>query len=125
MIHRSEIEAAFSALHERMHQPDWNDFVDLFAEECTFLNSAMSEPARGREALRSIASKSPRVTNVVEWTTIDGNCLAVGWNERQSHMSPSARPYRGISTYVFDSDLLVAEYEGMFDVVAMSKAVKS
>ena len=38
-------------------------------------------------------------------------------------MSLSAAPYRGVSTYVFDSDLLVAEYEGMFDRVAMSKAV--
>jgi len=125
MIDRSAIEAAFSALHERMHQPDWNDFVDSFAEDCTFLNSAMSEPARGRDALRSIAAKWPRVTNVVEWMTIDGNRLAVGWNERQSHMSPSAKPYRGISTYVFDSDLLVAEYEGVFDLKAMSRAVKS
>ena len=125
MIERSAIEAAFSALHEQIQKSDWNAFVDLFSEDCSFLNSALPAPVRGRENLRSIALQWPRVTNVVEWTTIDGNRLSFGWNERQEQMSPSAPPYRGISTFVFDSNLLVAEYEGMFDLVAMSKAVKA
>lgn len=125
MIDRSAIEAAFAALHEQMTQPDWNGFVDLFAADCTFLNSALPEPVRGRENLRAVASKWPRVTNVVEWTAIDGNRLAVGWNERQEHMSPSATPYRGISTFVFDADGLVAEYEGMFDLAAVARAAQA
>ena len=125
MLDRSIVEAAFTRLHDHINKSDWNAFVDLFAENCSFLNSALPEPVKGRENLRAVALQWPKVTNHAEWVVIDGNRLSFGWNERQESMSPSAVPYRGISTYVFDADGLVSEYEGMFNLVALAEALQS
>ncbi len=57
------------------------------------------------------------------WVVIDGNRLAVGWNERQEGMADDAPAYRGISTFVFDDDGLIASYEGMFDTAAVASPV--
>jgi hypothetical protein len=94
--------------------------VDLFAKDCTFINSLMKEPIKGREALRARAAQSPKIENRTEWVAIDGNRLVVGWNEREEGAADDAPAYRGISTFVFGSDGLVRDYEGMFDPAAMA-----
>jgi hypothetical protein len=114
-VDRARIESAHAEFRKITDSGDWSGFADLFAEEGTFVNSLLAEPIRGREAIRAFAAHWPVVVNHAEWVVIDGNRLAVGWNERQQAMPDDAPPYRGISTFVFDDDGLVASYEGMFD----------
>ena len=45
-----------------------------------------------------------------------------GWNERQEGQRADSPAYRGISTWVFDDDGLVASYEGFFDPAAVAAA---
>ena len=120
---RTLIEKTFAALRERTDEGDWNAWVELFAEDCTFLNSMLTEPIKGRAALRAFATAWPRVVNRPEWTAIEGDRLVVGWNERQETMADDAAPYRGISTFVFGDDGLVRAYEGMFDTAAVAAAM--
>ncbi len=87
------------------------------------MNSALSEPVKGKENLRAVARHWPNVTNRPEWMVIDGNRLCFGWNERQESMPATAPSYRGFSTYVFDENGLVTEYEGMFDMLAVAAAM--
>ena len=124
MTERAKVEQAFEALRLATDEGDWNAFVDLFAEDGTFVNSLLPEPIKGREALRAFAAQWPRVVNRPEWVVIEGNRLVVGWNERQEAMAQDAPPYRGISTFVFDPDGLVRAYEGMFDTAAVLAAMQ-
>ena len=122
-IERAKIEQAFEALWQRCDAGDWSAWVDLFAEDCSFVNALMKEPIRGRESLRAAAARWPNVVNRPEWVVIDGNRLAVGWNERQASMPEDAPPYRGFSTFLFDDEGLVRAYEGMFDTAAVVAAL--
>ena len=122
-IDRLTIEKAFEGMRADVDAGDWDAWVNRFAEDGTFVNSLLEEPIRGREALRAFAAHWPRVTNRPEWVVIDGERLVVGWNERQESMADDAPPYRGISTFVFDADGLVKQYEGMFDPAAIAAAV--
>ena len=121
-INRAKIEAAHAEFRRVGDSGDWSGLADLFAEGGTFINSTLSEPIRGREALRSYAVQWPKVVNRSEWLVIDGNRLVFGWNERQEGMRADAPAYRGISTFVFDDDGLIASYEGMFDTAAVAAA---
>jgi len=121
-IDRGKIEAAYVEIRRITDSGDWSGWADLFAEDGTFINSLLEEPICGREALRSFAAHWPKVVNRPEWVGIDGNRLAVGWNERQDGMRSDAPAYRGISTFVFNDDGLVASYEGMFDTAAVAAA---
>ena len=121
-IDRAKIESAFAEFRRLNDSGDWSALADLFADDCTFINSALSEPIRGREALRSFAVQWPKVVNRPEWRAIDGNRLTVGWNERQEGMRADAPAYRGFSTFVFDDDGFVTSYEGMFDPAAVAAA---
>ena len=121
-IERSAIEAAFAEMRRLMEIGDLVTWADLFAEDGTFINSMLSEPICGREAMRSLAASWPKVDNRIEWVAIDGNRLVIGWNERQGGMRADAPAYRGFSTFVFNDDGLVASYEGMFDTAAVAAA---
>ena len=122
-IDRARIEEAHRNIQRATEQADWSAWADLFSEDTTFVNSMLEEPLRGREALRSFAAHWPStLINAPEWTTIDGNQLAVGWNERQH---PDAAAYRGISTFVFDDDGLVESYEGMFNTAKVVAAIEA
>ncbi len=123
MVGRTKIEETYEALRRRSDEGDYEAWVDLFAENCTFINSMLKEPIKGREALRALVAQWPKVVNRNEWVVIDGNRLAIGWNERQESMADDAPAYRGISTFVFDDDGLIASYEGMFDTAAVAAAV--
>ncbi len=121
-IDRAKIEAALAEIRRTGDDGDWSGWADLFAEDGTFINSMLQEPIRGRDALRSLTASWPEVVNRVEWMVIDGNRLVIGWNERQAGMRSDAPAYRGISTFVFNDDGLVASYEGMFDTAAVAAA---
>jgi hypothetical protein len=121
-IERAQIEATFTKIREVNDGGDYNKFVDLFAEDGTFINSALPAPVQGREALRRLVAQWPKVENRPEWWAIDGNRLVFGWNERQEGMRADAPAYRGISTYVFDDNGLVRSYEGTFDTAALAAA---
>jgi len=121
-IERAQIEGLFEKVKEANDQEDYSRFLELFADDCTFINSALSEPVRGRVALSRLVALWPRVVNQVEWWSIDGNRLTFGWNERQQGMRPDTPAYRGFSTFVFNDDGLVATYEGMFDTAAVAAA---
>lgn len=120
---RAKIEAAFAESRRIVESGDWSGFAELFAEDGTFVNSVLPEPLRGREAIRRMAESWPKVVNNAEWVVIEGNRLVVGWNERQESMPADRAPYRGISTFVFDDDGLVASYEGIFDTAAIAAAL--
>jgi hypothetical protein len=122
-IERATIEAAFAEFRRVIDSGDWSGLADLFAEDASFINSALPDPIRGRETLRSYAVQWPKVVNRPEWWAIDGNRLVVGWNERQEGMRADAPAYRGITTFVFDDDGLVTSYEGMFDTAAVASAM--
>ena len=59
----------------------------------------------------------------IDRARIEGNRLAVGWNQRQQSMPADRPPYRGISSFVFDDDGLVKSYEGIFDTAAVVAAL--
>jgi hypothetical protein len=122
-IEREMIQAAHAEFRRIADSGDWSGFADLFAEEGTFINSVLEEPIRGREALRAFTMHWPKVVNRAEWVVIEGNRLVVGWNERQEQQRPGSPAYRGISTFVFDDEGLVASYEGIFDTAALAAAV--
>ena len=122
-IERGKIEAVHAEIRRLVDIGDWNGWADLFAEDGTFVNSIHAEPICGREALRSVAVASwPRFENRVEWVAIDGNRLVYGWNERHEGMRADAPAYRGVSTFVFNDDGLIASHEGMFDTAAVAAA---
>ena len=121
-IDRAKIEAAYAKLRRVSESGDASGFVDLFAEDCSFINSMLDEPVRGRGALRSLTADWPRFVNRHEWVAIDGNRLVVGWNERQGGQRAESPAYRGISTWVFDDDGLVVSYEGFFDPAEVAAA---
>jgi hypothetical protein len=119
-IERAKIEAVYSEIRRLTDICDWIAWADLLAEDATFVNSMLDEPIRGKEAIRAFMSTVPTtIVNHTEWVTIDGNRLAMGWNERQR---PDAPVYRGFSTLVFDEDGRIESYEGMFDTAAVAAA---
>jgi len=117
-IERAKIESAFNEIQRRVASNDWSGWADLFAEDGSFINSSLSEPIRTREALHRFVVQFPKVVDREEWRAIDGNRVAVGWNQRLEGAQADAPLMRGFSTYVFDDDGLVASYEGMFDTAA-------
>jgi hypothetical protein len=114
-IDRAKIESRFTEIQKLVASSDWRGWADLFAEDGTFINSSLSEPIRGREALHRFVLQFPKVVDREEWRAIDGNRVAVGWNQRPEGARADVPLMRGFSTYVFDDDGLVASYEGMFD----------
>lgn len=122
-VDRAHVEDVLEKLRERMDRGDFDAWIDLFSENCTFRNSAMRNPVVGREALRAMASLWPKVDNRLEWYAIDEHRLVVCWNEEQESMSDAAPRYRGISTFVFEENGMICEYEGMFDTAAVAAAV--
>ena len=95
---------------------DVDGIVELFAEDCTFMMPVLREPLRGREALRHNVQRSwPKAVTHTEWTAIDGNRLVCVWNWRGEGWPDDTPLLRGISTFVFNDDGLVQDYEDFFD----------
>jgi len=122
-VPRSLIEQTIATTRDATDRGDWDVFVDCFAEDGRFMNSALHAPVEGRDAIRSVAKTWPRVVNIEEWRTIDGARFAIGWNERH-HDSPQDDVYRGFSTFVFDAAGRIVDYEGIFDPAKVAAAYR-
>ncbi len=120
-IPRSLIEQTIAATRVATDRGDWDTFVDCFADDGRFMNSALSTPVEGKEAIRAHAKTWPRVVNIEEWRTIDGGRFAIGWNERH-YDSPADDIYRGMSTFTFDAEGRIVDYEGIFDLAKVVAA---
>jgi len=67
----------------------------------------------------------PRFENETEWRVIEGSRMAIGWREHQLlEDGGTSGWYRGMSTFVFDADGNVQEYEGVFDLVSVQVALQ-
>jgi len=120
-IPRSLIEQTIATTRTAADSGDWDAFVDCFADDGRFMNSALPAPVEGREAIRAYAKTWPRVVNLEEWRTIDGGRFAIGWNERHCD-SPPDDIYRGMSTFTFDAKGQIVDYEGIFDLAKVMAA---
>ena len=119
-VDRGEVQAAFDAWRRAGEANDWEAFVDCFTEDGTFVNSALPEPVRGREAMRQMTREWPNnIRTTLEWFAIDSNRVAFGWNERQG----DSDTYRGMSTLVYGSNGRYSQYEGIFDTAALAAAL--
>jgi hypothetical protein len=121
-VTRSEIMNAFQKLGAPLAAGDIAGWCERFAPDCSFINSHLTEPVVGRDALHAMAGAWPKVDNRTEWIAIDGNRAVMGWNECQLRETGNSERYRGISTFVFTEDGLIQSYEGMFDTAAVERA---
>ena len=95
---------------------DVDGIVELFAEDCTFMMPVLAEPIRGREPLREHVKGWPKAITATEWVAIEGNRLVCAWNWRGATDWPDDIPLlRGVSTFIFDDDGLIQDYEDFFD----------
>ena len=94
---------------------DVNGIVELFAEDCTFMMPVLPDPIRGREALREHVKAWPTAVTNTEWIAIDGNRLVCAWNWRGAGWPDGLPLLRGVSTFVFNDDGLIQDYEDFFD----------
>jgi len=120
-VSRSTIEATIAATRAATDAGDWDAFVDCFAANGRFMNSALPAPLEGRDAIRAMAKLWPRVVNREEWRMVDGARFAIGWNERK-YDGPEDALYRGVSTFVFDAEGRILDYEGIFDPAKVAAA---
>lgn len=120
-VPRSLIEATIATSRAATDAGDWDAFVECFAENGRFMNSALTAPLEGRETIRAFAKSWPRVVNREEWRMIDGARFSIGWNERK-YDGPEDALYRGISTFVFDAAGRILDYEGVFDPAKVAAA---
>lgn len=100
----------------RQDDGDPDGVARYFAEGCTFMMPILAEPLQGRDALREHAKGWPTSTTGIEWVAIDGPRLTCCWNwQGDGEEWAATRPLRGVSTFVFDDDGLIATYEDWFD----------
>jgi hypothetical protein len=94
---------------------DVDGILELFAEDCTFMMPVLSEPLRGRRALRTSVELWPKAVTKTEWVAIDGDRIVAAWNWRGDGWPEDTPLLRGVSTFVFNEDGLVQDYEDWFD----------
>jgi hypothetical protein len=120
---RQTIDATLERLNEYWSIDDMQSWVGLFAEDATFLNSALTLPVVGQGTIRQLAKQWPKVENIREWQVVEGNRMAVGWRERGMRKDGKMSAwYRGMSTFVFNADGLIESYEGVFNLEAVKAA---
>lgn len=125
MPSREIIDVTIAKMDEFSAAGDMQSWAGFFAEDATFNNSALPEPVVGRNAIVAMTGSWPRFENVLEWRVIEGSRMVIGWQERQlSEDGGTSDWYRGMSTFVFDADGHVKEYEGAFDLVAVQAALQ-
>ena len=121
---RESIEAKMAEMGKYAQSNDYSTWASFFAEDATFLNAALTDPVVGRSAIVELAGTWPAAETVVEWRTIDGARVAIGWRERrQLENGKTSGWYRGISTFLFNTEVEVQEYEGMFNLASIMSAV--
>src|SRR5262245_710718 len=91
------------------------DLVERFAEDCTFMMPILTEPMRSRDELRAHAETWPKAVTHVEWSAVDENRLTCCWNWRGEGWPEDTPLLRGVSTFVFNDEGLISDYEDFFD----------
>ena len=124
-IERTKIESAFASVHECGNNGDWDAYVDHFSADCSVSIPVLAGPINGRENFRALTAQFPNVMNRVEWVAIDGNRLVCAWNTHHDTMPSEEASYRGISSYMFDENGLICEYEEWFDTAEHAAAMKA
>jgi ketosteroid isomerase-like protein len=94
---------------------DVDGIVALFAEDCTFMMPILPAPLEGRDALRENVEAWPKAVTETEWVAIEGNRLVCAWNWRGAGWPDGIPLLRGVSTFIFNEDGLIQEYEDFFD----------
>ena len=112
---RDRMTAAAETVIARQDGGDVDGIVALFSEDCTFAMPVLSEPLRGRAQLREFVKTWPTATTNTEWMVVEGSRLACAWNWRGDGFPDDAPLLRGVSTFLFDDDGLIADYEDWFD----------
>ena len=73
---RSEIESALKKLGAPLAAGDIDGWCERFAPDCSFINSHLTEPVVGRDALYAMAREGPKVDNRPEWIAIEWHLLS-------------------------------------------------
>ena len=122
---RDVIDSTFAKMYRFGSVGDYESWVEFLAEDATFVNSALSEPIVGRAAILEAARMWPRIENVIEWKVTEGGRMAIAWRERQILESGKMSGwYRGFSSFVFNGNGEVQEYEGMFNLLSIKAALE-
>ena len=117
------VEVARRAI-ARQDEHDTESILELFAADVRFMMPVLDRPLEGRDALRqSIEQSWPESSTAIEWTAVDGDRLVCCWSWRGkgADWPEDSPPLRGVSTFVFDEDGLVSDYEDRFDPDWMSR----
>ena len=111
----------------RQDTQEVDGIVELFSRGRELHDARARRAAQGREALRqNVLHGWPESTTEVEWTTVEGNRLTLCWRwQGKGEEFAGAPPLRGVSTFVFDDNGLVAEYEDWFDPGWMNREPES
>ena len=123
-ISRESITSIYEKLWRCINSADWEEWLEYFAHDCTFTNSAMNDVIEGKNRLRELAKSFPRVVNTPEWYAIDGQRLIVSWKERPPHAAENLA-YRGVSSFCFDNEGKILDYVGTFNMQDVIKAFSS
>jgi hypothetical protein len=100
---------------ERQDVGDVDGIVELFAVDCTFMMPVLSDPIRGHGPLREHVTTWPKAATKNDWFAIDGNRLVCAWSWRGDGWPEDTPLLRGVSTYIFNEDGLIQDYEDFFD----------
>ena len=88
-------------------QPTGERLAELFTEDATVLHPGMSEPVRGRDAIRvyfdSVLARSPDLRLRPLMTSVSGNTVFIHWRMRTSDLS-----WEGVDRFDLRADRAVA-----------------
>ena len=101
----------------RQDDHDVEGIVSLFAEDCTFMMPVLPRPLRDRAELREHVSQHwPESVTSIEWLIVEGDRLVCLWSwQGKGEGWPEDAPLRGMSTFVFNDQGLIQDYEDFFD----------
>lgn len=122
MDRHAMLDVAMQAIaRQDTHEVD--GILDYFSDDISFMMPVLAEPLRGRDELReNVMHAWPESTTDVEWSVVEGNRLVLCWRWQGIGADfADAPPLRGVSTFVFDDDGLVSDYEDWFDPDWMSR----
>lgn len=112
---RERMTKTAEAVIARQDVGDRDGIVELFAPDCTFMMPILAGPIRGRDQLREHVEMWPTAATQTEWVAIDGNRLVCTWAWREEGAPREIPVLRGVSTFVFNEDGLIQDYEDFFD----------
>ena len=112
---RAHMRTVAEVVIARQDDGDVGGIVELFSDDCVFAMPVLGEPLRGRDELRAFVESWPKAETAIERLTVEGDRLTCAWNWRGEGFPDDTPLLRGVSTFVFDADGLITEYEDWFD----------